>query len=478
MIRILPFALWGIATLLAVFARPVTPIDETRYLAVAWEMFRTGEYWLLTLNGELYAHKPPLLFWLISLGWTLTGVNDIWPRLLTATFGLGVLVLTRQCALNVFGKRRELAELATLILASGAVWLLFTGAVMFDVPLTFFTLMAIHIVLGMTGRGRVIEWLLVGLALGFGFLMKGPVALLHVVPFVLLAPLWQPQISGGGEKFDSRWYVGIALALLVTVLLATSWLEPALARGGPSLYDEFLWRQTIDRMATTTHHLRPWWFYLAILPALLLPWLLLPAVWRGIRRLAVSRDSGRDLEVIRIVAAWVLPVLLALSCFRGKQLHYLFPLLPAFSILMAHAIGRATPKSERMLIAAPLFSVGVLIALYAVINLRFSAAYDTGSMAMRISALQDRGWTIANIGRYHGQYHFAGRLKRPIVVIEDDEDWQRFRLSRSDGFVVTYSRAPRVNSFALLSVPFRSRYATLWRLRDIRDRPFSEIEDQ
>ena len=43
-----------------VFLLPPLPIDETRYLAVAWEMHRTGEFLVPHLNGELYPQKPPL----------------------------------------------------------------------------------------------------------------------------------------------------------------------------------------------------------------------------------------------------------------------------------------------------------------------------------------------------------------------------------------------------------------------------------
>ena len=58
--------LWCAALLAAVVAlRPLTPVDETRYATVAWEMWNSGDWLQLRLNGELYGHKPPLLFWLI-----------------------------------------------------------------------------------------------------------------------------------------------------------------------------------------------------------------------------------------------------------------------------------------------------------------------------------------------------------------------------------------------------------------------------
>ena len=59
--------------------RPLLPIDETRYLSVAWEMWQSHDPLHLTKNGELYTHKTPLLFAMINLVWFVTGVTNL-PR--------------------------------------------------------------------------------------------------------------------------------------------------------------------------------------------------------------------------------------------------------------------------------------------------------------------------------------------------------------------------------------------------------------
>src|SRR5262247_2750100 len=61
--------------LCALFIRGPIPIDETRYLSVAWEMWLRGDFALPMLNGVPYTHKPPVLFWLMHLGWSVFGVN-------------------------------------------------------------------------------------------------------------------------------------------------------------------------------------------------------------------------------------------------------------------------------------------------------------------------------------------------------------------------------------------------------------------
>src|SRR3569832_988308 len=83
------FGLWLLLVAISLYGRSFVPIDETRYVTVAWEMWLRGDFLVPYLNGEPYSHKPPLLFWLIQLGWKIFGVNDWWPRLMPSLFSLG-----------------------------------------------------------------------------------------------------------------------------------------------------------------------------------------------------------------------------------------------------------------------------------------------------------------------------------------------------------------------------------------------------
>jgi len=83
------FAFTTCAALLvtSLLCRPLFPVDETRYLTVAWEMFSNHNWILPTLNGIPYHHKPPVLFWLINLMWGIFGVSQsaaMWCRTLPA----------------------------------------------------------------------------------------------------------------------------------------------------------------------------------------------------------------------------------------------------------------------------------------------------------------------------------------------------------------------------------------------------------
>ncbi|HEX8619795.1 MAG TPA: dolichyl-phosphate-mannose--protein mannosyltransferase, partial [Thermoanaerobaculia bacterium] len=52
--------------------------DETKYSQVVREM-RTGSFFLPTLEGSPFTHKPPLHFWAVDLLTHVFGVYSIWP---------------------------------------------------------------------------------------------------------------------------------------------------------------------------------------------------------------------------------------------------------------------------------------------------------------------------------------------------------------------------------------------------------------
>ena len=90
----LPLLLVSLMSLCAVLVLPIMPVDETRYLSAAWEMWSHHSFLVPILNGLPYSHKPPLLFWLMHSCWALFGVNEITPRLIPGLFSLFNLILT------------------------------------------------------------------------------------------------------------------------------------------------------------------------------------------------------------------------------------------------------------------------------------------------------------------------------------------------------------------------------------------------
>ncbi len=312
-------------TTVAIISRPLLPIDETRYLTVAWEAHVTGDYLVSHLNGQTYAHKPPLLFWLINAVWAVTGVKEIPARLVAPLAGVFCLPLTWLLARRLWPDSESVRRCTPLILVTFMLWMIFSPMTMFDTLLTCSTLTALLGVLRVSSGAAISGWMIVGFSMGVGILAKGPVILVHVVPAMLFAPWW----SSTAKSKPLFWYTGLFCSILLAAAVGLSWALPAAASGGEAYASELLYGQTAGRMVKSFAHKHPVWWYLPWLPLCLMPWIAIGPVWRGISAVK-SLDNG-----MRFVLTWIAGSLMILSLVSGKQIHYLLPIVPAFALALA-----------------------------------------------------------------------------------------------------------------------------------------------
>src|SRR6185295_6257255 len=85
---------WLTVVIATLTLRPPFPVDETRCLAVAWRMHWSGDWLVPHLGEHPYSDKPPLLLWLINLGWSVFGVSETWARLVPMLFAPLAMLLT------------------------------------------------------------------------------------------------------------------------------------------------------------------------------------------------------------------------------------------------------------------------------------------------------------------------------------------------------------------------------------------------
>ena len=489
-----PWLLWAgcllLVLLASVFGRPDIPIDETRYVSVAWEMWSGGDWLVMHRNGVPYHHKPPLLFWLIGLGWGARGgPNDWWPRVISALFSFACLGLTVAIAHRLWPREERVGERAGWLLLGGVFWLFFSTSVVFDVMLAAFALLALLAALRAWQGERRGTWGLFGVAIGLGILAKGPVVLLDVLPPLLLAPWW-----GGRGRFGQAWYGGIGLGFLLGAGIALAWAVPAAILGGEEFRNAIFWGQTAGRVSGSLAHKQPFWFYLAVLPLLLFPWFFWGRSWRA---MAAALRDGHD-SGVRLCLAWVVPALIVFSLAGGKQAHYILPLLPAFALLLARGWSRAAPGGRwsvlplalllaligaafllpqawagklwlasfvepswlaagillLVMAAASLFLVGgegglhrlavgavalVVVALLLILK-PLSPIFDMAPLAQRLKTLEGQGVPVAHASAYNDQYQYYGRLSRPLEEIGRDDLGAWFQ-KHPGGRVVAYLKS-------------------------------------
>lgn len=512
-----PFLIIVIPGVIFSLSLPYFPVDETRYLSVAWEMRLYDSFIVPIQNALPYSHKPPFLFWLFNLDWFLFGVNEVTLRLIPLFFSLLNITLVYKIGLKLWNEEK-IARYAAIILSSTLSYLLWSALIMFDVVLTFWVLLAIYGLLSASGKQSIKSWLLIGIAIGGGILTKGPVVFVYFLPVVILSFLWVPK-----ENFSTRWYAWFALSLAIGVAVVLIWLIPAAMSGGESYREAILWGQTVNRVANSFAHQRPFWWYLPWLLALLLPWILLTPVWRGCSRLANDRGG-------RFLVIWIAPALVVLSLISGKQVHYLIPLLPAFSLLMAKnlaawenvgktarwhypvaafysALGIVLLSLSFMKLGRSMENIGIsgarslsfgLIAIgmvlfflkkqstarlvnytalssvvFFVIILfsgnTFFDNYDLHGISHVLKEKQDAGYNILHYGKYHGQYQFIGRLTQPLVSLETRESIAEYAANHDKVALITYEpQTKTINQKDIyFQQPFRSKKVVLWNKKGI-----------
>ena len=107
---------------------------------------------------------------------------------------------------------------------------------------------------------------------------------------------------------------------------------------------------------------------------------------------------------------------------------------------------------------------GLGAALFALVQIYVSAgawqSYDVRPMAKAIRQLQDRGIPVANVGKYHAQFQFAGRLEQPMAQVSQNElgTWLK---KNPHGAVVVYVSGKREPGEFLFSQPYRGETAML-----------------
>lgn len=328
-------------------------LDEGFYGAIAAEMNRRGEWITPFYNGKPWFEKPILLYWLAKPAIALFG-ESFGPRLPDILCTFATYLIVGWFARRHFAER--IAQIAVLILASSLLTIGAGRMMLTDPPL----------VLCLTGAMATFWESLVGVRrwrlataafLGLGVLAKGPVA---CILFALIAGWTFAREVDLRSHFRGQWLAGTA----ILVAVVSAWYVPAYLANGQLFVQKFLIEQNVGRFTggDAAHTLG-----IASLP-LYIPILLLGmAPWSGWLFKAWPRKGAAE-PVGRYLAAWAAVVFLFFSLSGAKLPHYILPVVPPLSILVARYLETKRDGGWKLAVAMCvfmcLFANGAFFAWY------------------------------------------------------------------------------------------------------------------
>jgi len=328
-------------------------VDETPplFAASARAMAETGDWLTPRVNGLPRYDKPPLVYWLMGLGYLLPGQSlwnplGSWAASLPSALSSVVVMLALAATLLRWPQPTPAGAQGDLGGATRSALTAFSAALAFALsPLVliwsrvavsdslFTATLALSLLLFWRRyadpecQGWWPAWLLLGLAV----LTKGPVALVLVGLTLALFAWWQ-----GEPKLLMRLWRPLP-GLVITAAVALPWYGAELLVEGEPFWQSFFGYHNLQRFTSVVnHHLQPWWFFGPMLVVASLPFT--PLLLVGLAQaLARGRRQPARASLGPFAACWLLVVFGFFTLAATKLPSYWLPATPAAGVLIALA---------------------------------------------------------------------------------------------------------------------------------------------
>ncbi|WP_419581589.1 phospholipid carrier-dependent glycosyltransferase [Stieleria magnilauensis] len=320
-------------------AYPLIEPDETRYTQIALEMLDSRDWITPTIDGEPYLDKPPLMYWLTAISFSVFGISEFAARAPSVLSAITTIFVVFGIGRRFIGPRGAWIGATALLLSGGFV--LAGRFLILDSMLAFFTTLCLlsGYVAVRERRHRWAWWILAGVACALGTLTKGPVAL------VLCAP---PLIVSGWLRCDqTRTKISHWVAFVIPMLVMGVPWYCAVWKFNPEFGDYFFLEHNFNRFLNGSNHDQPFWFYLPILFAVMFPAsLLLPTL--GVFLLSTNQRKRqlrtKDLGFLFSGTVWILLFFSLSSC---KLPTYILPAIPLICLMIGGMLDRTVFEPQK-----------------------------------------------------------------------------------------------------------------------------------
>ena len=329
-----------IAFLPGFFQIPPVDRDEARFAQATKQMIETGDYVDIRFQNDV-RYKKPIGIYLLQATVVKTAEilgfpgarTTIWLYRVPSLLGsIGAVLLTYTCALTFISQRA--AVLAALMMVGSPLLGIEARLATTDAMLLVTVIAAMGVLASvyLSQRGGIsthsglalpaVFWT----ALAIGVELKGPV----IVMIVTLAAATLSLIDRSARWLTAlRPFPGFAWF----IVLVSPWFAAIYGRTGSAFFVDSIGHDMLAKVVSgeESHGGPPGLyfvlFFATFFPASVLAVLAAPSVW-----------AAHNKPTIRFLLAWLLPSWIVFELIPTKLPHYVLPLFPAISILIAGAI--------------------------------------------------------------------------------------------------------------------------------------------
>jgi len=360
----------GIFFCIGLGVRPYLTPSEARYIEVPRQMLITNDWLTPRLNGVPYFEKPPLFYWLQASVMQFFGTGEFAGRITTLLLDTLLCLVTYATGRLLYGRLSGL--LAAAVITTCALGYTLGRVAMLDTPVTLFLtltfacfLAAQHASTEGKPEQKCFYWGMY-IAAAAAVMTKGLIGI--VIPGLVI---------GAWIAITGRWRILKEVRLfsgLVLFLILTAPWHVLMAEKHPAFFQFYFIHEHFQRFLTDeAKRVQPWWFFIAITIAGLLPWI-------GLMPSAAAEVGGRTSDIRKFflnlrhptsnlyLFLWIILPLIFFSASHSKLAPYIFPIFPPLCILLGRYLaecweGRITTRALRInsLVVAAIFTTIILV---------------------------------------------------------------------------------------------------------------------
>lgn len=317
--------------------------SEGRWAEIAREMLVSGNYFLPTINGQIYFDKPLLSYWAI-IPFAVNGVvTEVAARMPGVLAGMGAIIFTFIIGRRLFGNKTGFVS--SFLLLTSFMFVLWSRTASAEILNVLAIWLSFWLFISGACQGSLVYVIFLYIVCAIASFCKGPVAPAVVFSSITFYSVIEALMQARENGFT---FSAIKDALLSKFQWIISWqgLFGIFAGGGiflvfllmPVIFTgswssvELMWKENVQRFFQPFDHIEPFYAYFKHIPVFLAPWtLFMLASLPGI-------ISWRRNTPERLILILTLGIFIFFTISGSRRSYYILPILPGLALITGKGI--------------------------------------------------------------------------------------------------------------------------------------------